>query len=100
MYLTKGDTHDIFVPYSTYGFCRRIMSDETGSPVILPPVQQVGIVVKDIDQAVDFYSRVLGWGPFTISEYPMKGVIFKGKPTDCRIKVADATRAVLTEVRR
>jgi len=76
------------------------MSDETGSPVILPPVQQVGIVVKDIDQAVDFYSRVLGWGPFTISEYPMKGVIFKGKPTDCRIKVADATRAVLTEVRR
>ena len=53
-------------------------------------VLQVGMVVRDLDQAMDFYSNVIGWGPFTTFEgdhstmYDRKG----GTPYSGKIRVA------------
>ena len=54
----------------------------------LPPVTQVGVVVRDIAKAVDYYSTTFGWGPFKISEFEMKGANYKGRRIDCKIKMA------------
>jgi methylmalonyl-CoA/ethylmalonyl-CoA epimerase len=57
----------------------------------LPPVYQLGYVVKNIDQACEFYTSTFGIGPFdVIDEVDMEGVIFRGKPTSTTIKVAFA----------
>ena len=53
------------------------------------PVEQVGIVVEDMDRAVEFYES-LGMGPFQIMEVNLEGCIYLGKPTDCRMKLAMA----------
>lgn len=53
-------------------------------------VLQVGMVVRDLDQALDFYGNTIGWGPFTIFEddqgtkFDRKG----GTPYSGRIRVA------------
>ena len=36
----------------------------------LPEVGQVGVVVNDIARAMDFYTTVLGLGPFEVLEWP------------------------------
>ncbi|MBN1367918.1 MAG: VOC family protein [Dehalococcoidales bacterium] len=35
----------------------------------LPPVTQLGIVVKDTDKAVEYYSSVFGIGPFQVFDW-------------------------------
>ena len=32
------------------------------SSLNLPGVEKIGIIVDDLDQAVDFYANVIGWG--------------------------------------
>jgi methylmalonyl-CoA/ethylmalonyl-CoA epimerase len=56
----------------------------------LPPVEQIGIVVGDVDQAVQFFSSAFAWGPFKIRESEMKGVTYDGRTGDCRLKMAFA----------
>jgi len=56
----------------------------------LPPVEQVGIVVRDVDQAVENYGALFGWGPFQVYETDLKGPLYRGRPTDCRLKIATA----------
>jgi methylmalonyl-CoA/ethylmalonyl-CoA epimerase len=56
--------------------------------VKLPPVDQIGIVVKDIDRAIEYYSSTFGWGPFRVREREMKGFTYRGKIGDCRLKLA------------
>ncbi|MBM4463356.1 MAG: hypothetical protein FJ012_08480 [Chloroflexi bacterium] len=64
------------------------MANEQKSRIKLPPVEQIGIVVEDVERAVQFYSSVFGWGPFQILEYDIKGFIYRGRSVDCRQKVA------------
>ncbi len=64
------------------------MGSENKPPIPLPPPEQIGIVVEDMDRAIEHFGRVLGWGPFQIMESKMRGVIYRGKPTDCRIRMA------------
>ena len=64
------------------------MLEEKTDTIKLPPVEQIGFVVKDIDKAVEYYSSTFGWGPFQIFEHEMKGVIFRGEPSDCHLKIA------------
>ncbi len=66
------------------------MSADQKSSINLPPVEQIGFVVKDIDEATEYYSSTFGWGPFQVFEHEMKGVIFHGEPSDCRLKIAFA----------
>lgn len=61
------------------------------SDLKLPPVYQLGYVVRDIEKACAFYEATYGVGPFQVlPEVDMDGVILRGKPVDTRIKVAFA----------
>ncbi len=64
------------------------MSEDKNKSIALPPVEQVGIVVRDLDKAIEFYSAAFGWGPFQIMESSLEGCLYRGKPSDCRIKTA------------
>ena len=44
--------------------------EQTGAStdqILIPECWHVGIVVKDLDDVVDFYSRAFGWGPWRIT---------------------------------
>jgi methylmalonyl-CoA/ethylmalonyl-CoA epimerase len=56
----------------------------------LPPVEQVGIVVKDVDATTEFFSSVFGWGPWGVVELDMKGCLYRGESCDARLKIAFA----------
>ena len=49
------------------------MPDNGESAVKLPPVEQVGIVVQDVDRAAEQLTALFGWGPFRIREVAMQG---------------------------
>ncbi|MBM4444384.1 MAG: hypothetical protein FJ020_03650 [Chloroflexi bacterium] len=66
------------------------MSDSLEPAVKLPPVEQVGIVVHDVDRAVEHLTALFGWGPFQISEVDLQGFIFRDRPGRCRLKMAFA----------
>ncbi|MFO8010233.1 MAG: VOC family protein [Dehalococcoidia bacterium] len=67
---------------------------EMGTPQaklpVLPPVEQLGFVVSDMKTAVEHFRSILGCGPFTVYEHELKGVLFKGEPSDCRLRMATA----------
>ena len=59
--------------------------------IVLPPVSQVGIVVRDLDKTAAFYYSTFGIGPFSIMpEVKFEGVILRGQSTNAKIKVAFA----------
>lgn len=58
--------------------------------VKLPPVEQIGIVVKDIDKAIEYYSSTFGLGPFQVHEWNQEGFTYKGKTGSSRLKLAFA----------
>ena len=61
------------------------------SAIALPPVSQVGIVVKDIEKTVAFYYSTFGIGPFAIvPEVKFEGAMLRGQPISTSIKVAFA----------
>ena len=64
------------------------MEDKRGPTVRLPPVDQIGIVVKDIDPVVEYYTSLFGLGPFEVREVELKGFIYQDEPHDCRLRVA------------
>ena len=51
-------------------------------------LHHVGILAKDLDKAVQFYSEALGLGPFRISEISLDNFVTKGKPAPFAVKVA------------
>jgi len=53
--------------------------NEKKAPVF-PPVAQIGIVVRDLDRAVEYYSKIFGIGPFTKFEFSPEKHLLKGKP--------------------
>lgn len=63
------------------------MANQKEPIVKLSPVEQIGIVVKDMDQAIDYYSSTFGWGPFHVMDLEMKGATYRGKICDCRLKI-------------
>ncbi|MBI4286366.1 MAG: VOC family protein [Chloroflexi bacterium] len=66
------------------------METKAGSPW-LPPVNQIGLVVKDCDKAAEYYSTVYGIGPFGIYDTRFKEATLYGKlaaPSLLRIGIA------------
>lgn len=45
----------------------------------LPDVSQVGVVVKDLDKAVNYYASVFGIGPFRFVERHYEGVTIRDR---------------------
>jgi methylmalonyl-CoA/ethylmalonyl-CoA epimerase len=59
-------------------------SDGAGAPEPLP-ISQIAVVVKDIDEALERYHRVLGWGPWNVYEHKppaLHHTYLRGVPTD------------------
>ena len=54
--------------------------------VQLPPIDQVGFVVRDARATAKAWEPF--FGPFEFLDSPMQGVIYRGQPTDCRILLA------------
>ncbi len=58
-----------------------------GSQMVLPPPAQVGVVVKNLKEAIDFYSRTFGIGPFQVIEFAPAKHWLKGKLTPIRLNI-------------
>ena len=52
----------------------------------LPPIDQIGFVVKDLDSWVRQYGPV--FGPFTFMDGSVQGADFRGRCEDVRLKIA------------
>ena len=63
-----------------------MMVDEK-KQMVLPPPAQVGVVVKNVDEAIDYYTRVFGLGPFQTIEFAPDKHWVKEKPTPIRLKI-------------
>jgi len=48
----------------------------------LPPVSQIGVVVKDMDKTIEHYEKVLGLGPFVRPDVTFKEKHYYGKPVN------------------
>jgi hypothetical protein len=60
-------------------------------PWLREGVIQVGIIVKNLDQAVENYWKLCGIGPWRIYNYgkpPLKISTYHGRPSDCRWRIA------------
>jgi len=57
----------------------------------LPPVSQVGLVVRDLERVVEYYSSALGLGPFTRYVFAPEKHWFMEEP--CPLKLGTAKSA-------
>jgi methylmalonyl-CoA/ethylmalonyl-CoA epimerase len=65
------------------------VSQQQESQFTLPPVYQLGYVVRDIEKACRYYESVFGTGPFSdVIDVNMDGALLRGKPVETAIKVA------------
>jgi catechol 2,3-dioxygenase-like lactoylglutathione lyase family enzyme len=60
------------------------------------PVRQNGYVVRDIESAMDQWTRTMGVGPFFfIEEVPVQNFRYRGEPSDLRMSIALASSGPL-----
>ena len=52
----------------------------------LPPIDQVGYVVRDLDKALQSFGPL--FGPFQLMESPLEGTNYRGRPSDVTLKMA------------
>jgi catechol 2,3-dioxygenase-like lactoylglutathione lyase family enzyme len=57
--------------------------------VELPPIDQVGYVVRDLDETLARYEHL--FGPFSRMDSKLEGVLYRGKPTDVHLELAFGT---------
>ncbi len=62
------------------------MENTVSTRLGLPPVDQIGFVVKDLDAWVQRYEPV--FGPFSFMDGPVSGATFRGKEEDVQLKLA------------
>lgn len=60
------------------------------SSLRFPQIDQVGVVVKDLDTAMKYYTSSFGIGPFRVIESSFTDMTLYGKPADFKIKMAFA----------
>jgi hypothetical protein len=57
----------------------------------LPPISQIGVVVRDVEKTAHHYSSLLGIGPFTIYEFRPESDLYHGeKMKGTRLKMGKA----------
>ena len=57
------------------------------------PISQIAVVVRDIDDALEKYTRVLGWGPWNVYEHKppsLHGTYLHEEPTEYTMIGAEA----------
>jgi len=55
------------------------INQEIREKLNLPNISQIGIVVKDIDNSIEYYERILGFGPFVRPEISYDEEFYYGK---------------------
>ena len=58
--------------------------------MVLPPVSQIGVVVRDVKKAVEYYSKVFGVGPFQEFVFAPEKHLLRGKPMPLKLNIAMA----------
>lgn len=66
------------------------MAENKSSGIQLGPLSHVGIVVENMDKAIDYYSSVFGIGPFNTEVYDLNEFIHHGQPINAKVKAAIA----------
>lgn len=69
--------------------------DDLRNEFSLPPLSQVGVVVRDVEKTAQFYSSLFGIGPFKIYEFTPDHYWYHGVETHFRQKQG---KAMLGEV--
>lgn len=64
------------------------MAEKQG--LALPPLAQVGIVVRDLKKATEYYSRVFGIDPFTSIVFAPEKHWVRGEPFPIKLNIAFA----------
>jgi hypothetical protein len=54
--------------------------------VELPPIDQVGYVVRDLDETMRRYAHL--FGPFRTMDSPLQGVLYRGRRADVDLRIA------------
>ena len=66
------------------------MQEKLAHKATLGRLSHIGIVVRDMDKAIDYYSSVFGLGPFTTKVYDLASFIYRGRTASARVKAAIA----------
>ena len=55
----------------------------------LPPPDQIGVVVRDLQKAIEAYTKLFQWGPFEVieREYNESASTYRGKPGNFRYRI-------------
>ena len=62
------------------------MSEQSLAELGLPPIDQIGFVVKDIDAAIARYDAL--FGPFSRMEAEVPAAQYRGREASCELKLA------------
>lgn len=54
----------------------------------LPPLDQIGFVVRDVDAAIRQYQPLIG--SFAVAQYDLEDVDYRGRKASCTLKIATA----------
>jgi catechol 2,3-dioxygenase-like lactoylglutathione lyase family enzyme len=54
--------------------------------VELPPIDQVGFVVRSLAETTKRYERL--FGPFSFMDSPLRGVLYRGESADVNLRIA------------
>jgi len=61
----------------------------TEANIVLSPISQVGIVVKDAEKTAEHYYSTFGIGPFAVQDVDMpRGTILYGNPATGKLRIA------------
>jgi catechol 2,3-dioxygenase-like lactoylglutathione lyase family enzyme len=70
---------------------RKEVATMTGKQgLTLPPLAQVGVVVKDLKKSIEHFSRVFGIGPFTSIVFSPEKHWVRGEPFPIKLNIAFA----------
>lgn len=66
------------------------MEKKAETNIVLPPVNQVGIVVKDAEKVAEYYSAMFGIGQFVFHDMNLPRAMLRGEPAPSHLKMAIA----------
>ncbi len=67
------------------------MGSEITGKVKLPPLGQIGVVVKDIDKVIEYYMSTFSIGPWEIKEGEYRELKVRDQVYSCKTRVARAS---------
>lgn len=61
-------------------------------------IVHIGVVVNDVEKAIDYYSKHFGWGPWKTEDIHRPVAIVHGKKTSYRCKIASTTIPAISPI--